>query len=504
MNTDECRCDDVSIELLLSDDTSAAAYETATRHVDRCVLCQEKLTRLAAGADWWNDAQRYLGGNHPVRWSPNLSQPQTHPFDQAVQVQTVDELVNDVLAPPSLPEMLGRLGRYNVERMIGTGGMGVVLKAHDGELNRPVAIKVLAAHLAHVGAARERFAREGRAAAAIVHEHVVAIHNVETEGRVPFLVMQFVPGCSLQARVDEDGPLPVEQILRIGTQAAAGLAAAHEQGLVHRDVKPANILLEESVDRAVLTDFGLARTIDDASLTRTGVLAGTPHYMSPEQAQGARIDHRSDLFGLGAVLYFTATGRPPFRADGAMAVLNRICHDRHRPVRDINTHIPVELADLIDQLLEKKPHRRLTSAAEVETRLAALLADWQQFGLQGRPLAFLRSRRYRRRVGSAAALALLATVVSITAWWSMNPPPPIADAPPSPVSRQALEQFVQRETDFNKTLHEVHETLERAEQPAFFAAPADDWQRNVEALRSELKRIETSPGLTEHNNENAN
>jgi serine/threonine protein kinase len=166
----------------------------------------------------------------------------------------------------------------------------------------------------------------------VVHEQVVAIYNVETDGNTPFLVMQYVPGRSLRARLEEDGPLTSEAILRIGMQAASGLAAAHAQGLAHRDVKPSNILLEETVERAVLTDFGLARAVDDASLTQTGVLARTPHYMSPEQATGAVIDHRPDLFSLGAVLYFMATGHPPFRAEGALAVLHRICREPHRPV----------------------------------------------------------------------------------------------------------------------------------------------------------------------------
>ncbi len=238
-----------------------------------------------------------------------------------------------LLGSPNHPEMLGRLGRYDIEKVIGSGGMGIVLKAHDSELNRPIAIKVLAPHLSHVGAARERFAREGRAAAAVVHEHVVAIYNVEADGTLPFLIMQYVSGRSLQTRVDEDGPLGIEEILRIGMQAAAGLAAAHTQGLVHRDVKPSNILLEDTVERAVLTDFGLARAMDDMSLTQTGIIAGTPHYMSPEQATGQAINARSDLFSLGAVLYFMATGHPPFRASAALAVLHRICREKHRPVR---------------------------------------------------------------------------------------------------------------------------------------------------------------------------
>src|SRR4051794_26689669 len=299
--------------------------------------------------------------------------------------------------------MLGRLGRYDIEKVIGSGGMGIVLKAHDSELNRPIAIKLLALHLSHVGAARERFAREGRAAAAVVHEHVVAIYNVEADGTLPFLIMQYVPGRSLQARVDEDGPLSVEEILRIGLQAAAGLAAAHAQGLVHRDVKPSNILLEATVERAVLTDFGLARAMDDASLTQTGILAGTPSYMSPEQATGGEIDARSDLFSLGAVLYFMATGRPPFRADGALAVLHRICQEKHRPVWQLNKDLPDDLCEIIDRLLEKKPSRRLASAEEVHRRLSTLLSHVQLHGLGRR-----RNSKWRRRGGRRNMLAGLA------------------------------------------------------------------------------------------------
>src|SRR5947199_77383 len=140
-------------------------------------------------------------------------------------------------------------------------------------------------------------------AAAVTNEHVVAIHAIEEDQRPPYLVMQFVDGVSLQEKLDRQGPLELRAILRIGVQIAEGLAAAHAQGLVHRDIKPANILLENGVERVWITDFGLARAVDDASLTRTGVIAGTPQYMSPEQAAACRVDHRSDLFSLGSVLY---------------------------------------------------------------------------------------------------------------------------------------------------------------------------------------------------------
>jgi len=214
--------------------------------------------------------------------------------------------------------------------------MGVVLKGFDDELNRYVAVKVLAPYYASSAAARKRFAREARAAAAVVHQHVVAIHAVDADAKLPYLVMPWVACESLQERIDQQGPLDIKDILRIGLQAAWGLSAAHAQGLIHRDVKPANILLEKGVDRVFLTDFGLARAIDDATLTHSGVIAGTPQYMSPEQAKGESIDHRSDLFSLGSVLYEMSTGRPPYRAETTMGIIRRVCDSTARPPREVN------------------------------------------------------------------------------------------------------------------------------------------------------------------------
>jgi serine/threonine-protein kinase len=222
--------------------------------------------------------------------------------------------------------------------------------------------------------------------------------------------MQFIAGESLQARVEREGPLSVAETLRIGMQAASGLAAAHAQGLVHRDVKPANILLEQGVERAYLTDFGLARASDDASLTCTGIVAGTPHYMSPEQADGQPLDFRSDLFSLGSVLYFMATGHPPFRADRPMAVLKRTCHDSHRPAWHCNPEIPDALSEIIDRLLEKKPASRFASAADLERALAGVLADVQQ-GRIGRRTRFRLGRHRWPAVLGVVAVVAFAIVV---------------------------------------------------------------------------------------------
>src|SRR5436190_10576395 len=199
--------------------------------------------------------------------------------------------------------------------------------------------------------------------------------------------MQCVSGLSLQQRIDRDGPLELHEILRIGMQTAAGLAAAHAQGLIHRDIKPANILLENGVERVKITDFGLARAAADASVTQSGVIAGTPQYMSPEQARGEAVDQRTDLFSLGSVLYAMCTGRTPFRASGSMAVLKRVCEETPTPIRETNPEIPDWLVAIIDKLHAKDPGQRYQSAAEVAELLARHLAHVQHPSVASAPLS---------------------------------------------------------------------------------------------------------------------
>ena len=287
------------------------------------------------------------------------------------------ECLLDFLTPCDVPNRLGKLGPYEVMDVIGRGGMGVVLRAQDPKLNRIVAVKVLAPEFAANPTARKRFLREARAAAAVSHTHVVTIHAVEDADNTPYLVMEFIDGQTLQDKIEREGTLQLKAILRIGSQIAAGLAAAHGQGLVHRDIKPANILLENGVERVKITDFGLARAVDDVSITRTGDVTGTPEFMSPEQAQGLAVEHRSDLFSLGSVLYAMCTGRSPFRADTVVAVLRRVCDDVPRPIREVNAEIPEELVALIDRLLAKNPDERFQTAEEVADLLSRHLADLQ-------------------------------------------------------------------------------------------------------------------------------
>ena len=323
------------------------------------------------------------------------------------------------LAPPSEPGSLGRLDHYEILEVVGCGGMGIVLRARDTKLLRVVAVKVLAAPLAASGTARQRFAREARAAAAVRDEHVIDIHAVRDDSPVPYLVMEFIDGCTLEGLLRCSGSLEVKEVLRIGIQVASGLAAAHRLGLVHRDVKPANILLENGVKRVKLSDFGLARAADDASLTQSGII-GTPLYMAPEQAAGEPIDARADLFSLGSVLYEMCTGRPAFRAPTTVAVIRRVCDEVPRPIREVNPDIPEPLCRFIDRLHAKKPADRPALAQEVADLLAGMLADLNSgrslqpggtFEQQG-PARHAGPNR-RKWLWAAAALAVLLAGVGI-------------------------------------------------------------------------------------------
>ena len=369
------QCDDARLLQMLCQESDSGDRVEILDHIEGCVHCQQRLDELAADESDWQKTIEVLSSlasdtsKGEAVLNPSRYQLQQHAWTESMAQQ--------LLLPPTHPEMLGRIGRYDVERLIGSGGMGVVFKAYDTELNRPVAVKLLTPHLARSGSARNRFAREARAAAAVVDDHVVPIHNVETDDEHPFLVMKYIAGGSLQQRLDHDGPLDVCEVLRIGMQTAKGLAAAHAQGLIHRDVKPSNILLDEGVDRALLTDFGLARATDDASLTRSGFQPGTPHYMSPEQVRGAAIDSRSDLFGLGCVLYALGTGHPPFRSETSYSVLRRITDDTPRPIQEINPDLPVWLEQIVMKLLAKSPDDRFDSAEQVAELLEDCLAHVQ-------------------------------------------------------------------------------------------------------------------------------
>jgi serine/threonine protein kinase len=225
--------------------------------------------------------------------------------------------------------------------------------------------------------------------------------------------MPYIPGDSLVKRIEERGQLELREILRIGKQIAAGLSAAHLQGLVHRDIKPANILLGSGVERVTITDFGLARAADDASLTRSGLITGTPQYMSPEQARGEPVDARSDLFSLGSVMYAMCTGRPPFRAETAYGVMRRISDSPPRPIRELAPQTPEWLCEIIEKLHAKNVDDRFQSATIVSELLGQWLSHIEQPATTTAPARISRLARHTLVRGwiRTAALAIAALVV---------------------------------------------------------------------------------------------
>ncbi len=221
--------------------------------------------------------------------------------------------------------------------------------------------------------ARERFLREARAAAQVVHDNVVTIYEADEHEGMPYIAMQFLEGCSLEDYLRKKGRPTVAQVLKVGRETAAGLAAAHKIGLIHRDIKPANLWLEAPGGRIKVLDFGLARPVNgDNEVTKSGEILGTPAYMSPEQARGLKLDHRTDLYSLGAVLYRLCTGSPPFQGTNTMAMLMALGTEDPAPVRDISPEVPEPLAELIHQLLAKDPMARPRSAEEVVKRIRAI------------------------------------------------------------------------------------------------------------------------------------
>jgi serine/threonine protein kinase/formylglycine-generating enzyme required for sulfatase activity len=344
------------------------------------------------------------------------------------------------LAPPGRPDSLGRVGHYDVLEVLGRGGFGIVFRAFDEVLQRVVAVKVLAPQLAATSPARKRFVREARSAAAVRHEHVVQVYEVG-EHPLPYIAMEFIPGETLQQRLDRSGPLDVADVVRIGRQVAEGLAAAHAQDLIHRDIKPGNVLLEGGAGRVKITDFGLARAADDASISQSGIIAGTPMYMAPEQAKGEKLDHRADLFSLGSVLYQMAAGRSPFRANSTLAVLKRVTEDDPRAIREIIPETPQWLCDIIAKLHAKKPEDRFQSAREV----ADVLADCEnQLKLSAKLKDFSRIPRTRpQRTGrrnwvAAAAVVLIAVVGIRVAAWNWPDSRPLAPQSDLPVGTTPL------------------------------------------------------------------
>ncbi|MCO8124131.1 serine/threonine protein kinase [Stieleria sp. TO1_6] len=365
-------CNQATLLQLLDETLQGDPLRVAESHLSSCVICRQRLETLVADPSWWQETRSVYTSHQQAAvndgWSLGRPSAALVAGSDAMLVWLRSILRPDQHGQASVQHAtsLGTLDRYRIDSIVGSGGMGVVVAGYDQQLARPVAIKFLAPHLAGLAPARRRFAREARAAAAITHPAIMPIYGVNENSHPPYLVMPLIgsdsAGRSLQDRINDEGPLPLETAIDIAAQIAEGLAAAHERGVIHRDIKPGNVLLEENSPRILIGDFGLARAIDDATVTVSGMVTGTPQYMSPEQAAGDDISRQSDLFSLGSVLYAMITGRPPFTADSPIAVLRKVIDTQPRPATVRIESLPAWVDRLLERFLAKNITERIATA----------------------------------------------------------------------------------------------------------------------------------------------
>ncbi|MEX2392845.1 MAG: protein kinase [Actinomycetota bacterium] len=268
--------------------------------------------------------------------------------------------------------------RYELESKIGSGGMGTVWRAKDRILNRFVAVKLLHDGLAHDSSFAERFRREARAAASLTHANVATVYDTGEEDGIPYIVMEYVDGESLHRMIQRQGPFPVEDAARVARSVLGALAHAHGKGLVHRDVKPANVLFDSATGTAKVVDFGIAKGLEDTGgLTRSGLI-GTAAYLSPEQVNGGNATPASDLYGVGCLLYCCLAGDPPFNGSTAIAIAMRHLNDPIPSIRRRRPDIPAPFEAVITRALAKDPAHRFASADEMDATIAATGLDTRE------------------------------------------------------------------------------------------------------------------------------
>jgi serine/threonine protein kinase/cephalosporin-C deacetylase-like acetyl esterase len=316
---------------------------------------------------------------------------------------------------PSTNISLGLLwaGKYRIMEEIGHGGMGVVYKAEDLKLRRLVAVKFLPRELSSSREARERFILEARAAAAFSHPNICTIHEVDERLEEPFIVMEYVEGETLSERLKK-GPLPLEEAVDIASQVAEGLEKAHQKGIVHRDVKSANIMVTES-GQAKIMDFGLARLREGTAFTKEGAVLGTVAYMSPEQARGDKVDGRTDIWSLGVVLYEMLSGELPFRGEQDVSILYSIVHEEPRSLKDRKPPVPLELQRIIGKAMAKDPDSRYRSAGD----MAKDLGKFQDvLKAEAGGVLNLRSllKRFKRPIVAVPSVSILIALAFLVFW----------------------------------------------------------------------------------------
>ena len=364
--------------------------QTYENHISECDVCEDTIRGLGASdtlseiagnafIELFDDdsSDKQLVENLIDQMKANPAITQVHPKLKQLDDRAAE--VTRLLNPPLGNDSIGQLGHYKILQLIGAGSTGVVYKALDEQLDRTVALKILRPSLGE--SARERFMAEARLAASIDHPNVITIYQVGVESSVAYMAMQWVPGQTLGERLQQQSVMTEAAVCTLGKQIADGLTAAHAKNLIHRDIKPANIWLTEATTaetgQAKILDFGLARIADDdPQMTATGMLAGTPNFMSPEQTRGLELDGRSDLFSLGCLLYRASTGKLPFGSTGILATLQSIQNDHPRSPQELNPNLSDDFSELVMCLLEKHPVNRPGTAKELSAAIESDRKQW--------------------------------------------------------------------------------------------------------------------------------
>jgi serine/threonine protein kinase len=307
-------------------------------------------------------------------------------------------------------------GKYRIEEVVGRGGMGIVYKAEDTRLKRHVALKFLPPELIQDEEAKERFILEAQTAAALAHPNICTIHEINEQDGESFIAMEYVEGQNLKAKI-EKGLLATEEALDIAIQVAQGLDEAHKKGIIHRDIKSANIMITQK-GQAKIMDFGLAKIKGTTLLTREGTTLGTVAYMSPEQARGEKVNHRTDIWSLGVVLYEMVSGEFPFKGDREASILYSVVHEEPRPLKGIKRDLPAELQQIINRALKKKPESRYASAEEMLKDLRKYQDSLRAEELGAFNLRTLLRRIRRPRVAIPAVFAVI--IIALAAVWLSN------------------------------------------------------------------------------------
>ena len=337
-----------------------------------------------------------------------------------------------------MPEMIGRkLGKYELVERLGRGGMAEVYKAYQPGVERHVAIKVMHGHLSDNPELVQRFQREARSIGQLQHAHIGRVIDFDVEADVSYMVMEYIQGGTLDSYLKQKKVLPVDEAVRITLQLADALAYAHQRGMIHRDIKPGNILFsDESHSHALLTDFGIARLLDEQKqMTMTGALIGTPNYMSPEAARGEPCDARADIYSLGVVLYEMVTGRTPYAADTPYSFLMKQANEPLPPPRTLNPKLPVALEAIILKALAKEPAARYQSATDFATalRMAQAVADSTATG----PLPMAHPKRSTRTGLALAAVGVIAiALITVFALLSLDSGAPSTQLEPTVTAEQ--------------------------------------------------------------------